>query len=93
MADEKLSDKFYEASVRLAESNLDAKLSRLMRYCFQTAKEVARDVAEGKKPVDSLRQMDEFVREFYDDDSREMAEWEEIMRDFELSQDVVDDGK
>lgn len=93
MADEKLSDKFYDASVHLARTNLEAALSRFRRDCFRAAKWLARDVAEGKEPVDKLRQMDEFVRKVYVDQPREMAEWEEIMKDFDLSQDMVDDEK
>ena len=57
------------------------------------AKSVAQDVAAGKKPVDELRKMDELMRFVYADRPREMAEWEEIMKDFDLSQDVVDDEK
>ena len=93
MADEKLSDKFYEAGVHLARTNLEAALNRYRRECFRIAKLIARDVAEGKEPMDKLRQMDQFVRSAYTDRPREMAEWEEIMKDFDLSQDVVDDGK
>ena len=93
MADEKLSDKFFDTSVHLARANLEAALARFRRDCFRAAKWLARDVAEGKHPIDDLRKMDDFVRAVYADWPRELAEWEEIMKDFDLSQDLVDDGK
>ena len=93
MADEKLDDKFFEAGVHLARSNLEATLNRYREECFRVAKLVARDVAAGKKPMDDLRKMDEFVRSVYTDQPRKMAEWEEVMREFEFSEDTVDDEK
>jgi hypothetical protein len=93
MADEKLSEQFFDTGVHLARTQLEASLSRFRRECFRAAKLVARDVAEGKEPVDKLRQMDEFVRKVYADRPREMAEWEEIMKEFEFSEDTVDDEK
>lgn len=93
MAGEKLDDKFFEVSVRLAESNLDAALSRFMREFFSMAKMVAQDVSEGKRSMDDLRKADELVREVCGDQPRQMAEWEEIMSQFDLSEDMVDDGK
>ncbi|MFL6336001.1 MAG: hypothetical protein ACJ754_22050 [Pyrinomonadaceae bacterium] len=93
MADEKLDDRFFDTSVHLARSNLEAALSRFRRDCFRAAKSLARDVAEGKQPVDDLRKMDDFVRSVYTEHPREMAEWEEIMKDFDLSQDTIDDEK
>ena len=91
MADERLSDKFYDAGVHLARTNLEAALSRFRRDCFRAAKWLARDVAEGKEPMDKLRQMDEFVRKVYTDQPRKMAEWEEVMGEFKFSEDTVDD--
>ena len=93
MADEKLSDKFFEAGVHLARTQLEASLNRYREECFRVAKLVAQDVAAGKKPMDDLRKMDKFVRSVYTDFPRKMAEWEEVMKDFDLSQDVVDDEK
>jgi len=93
MADEKLDDKFFEAGVHLARSNLEATLNRYREECFRVAKLVARDVAAGKKPMDDLRKMDEFVRSVYTDQPRKMAEWEEVMKGFEFSEDTVDDEK
>jgi hypothetical protein len=93
MADEELSDKFFDVSVHLARTQLEASLNRFRRDCFRVAKLVAQDVAAGVKPMDDLRKMDEFVRKVYTDQPREMAEWEEIMRGFEFSEDTVDDGK
>ena len=93
MADEKLSDRFYDTSVHLARTNLEASLNRAREECFRVAKLVAQDVAAGKQPMDKLRQMDDFVRKAYTDQPRKLAEWEEIMKEFDLSQDVIDDGK
>jgi hypothetical protein len=93
MADEKLSDRFYDTSVHLARTNLEAALARFRRDCFRAAKWLARDVAEGKNSIDDLRKMDDFVRKVYADQPREMAEWEEIMKEFDLSEDTVNDGK
>ena len=93
MADEKLSDRFYDTSVHLAKTDLEATLARFREDCFRVAKLVAQDVAAGKQPLDDLRKMDNFVRKVYTDEPRKMAEWEEVMKDFDLSQDVVDDEK
>ena len=93
MADEKLDDKFFEAGVHLAKSNLEAALNRYREECFRVAKLVACDVAAGKKPMDDLRKMDKFVRSVYTDQPRKMAEWEEVMKGFEFSEDTVDDEK
>lgn len=91
MADEKLDDRFFDTSVHLARTNLEASLNRYRRECFRVAKLVAQDVAAGKQPMEDLRKMDDFVRKVYTGFPREMAEWEEIMKDFDLSQDTVDD--
>lgn len=93
MADEKLDDRFFNTSVHLARTQLEASLNRYRRECFRVAKLVAQDVAAGKKPMDDLRKMDNFVRSVYTDEPRKMAEWEEIMKDFDLFQEVVDDEK
>jgi hypothetical protein len=93
MVEEKLDDRFFDVSVRLAESNLEAALNRYREDCFRVAKLVAREVAAGETPMDVLRKMDDFVRKAYTDQSRKMAEWEEIMSGFDLSQDTIDDGK
>lgn len=93
MADEKLDDKFFEAGVHLARTNLEASLNRFREDCFRVAKLVARDVASGKKPLDDLRKMDEFVRKAYTDQPRKMAEWEEVMSEFEFSEDTLEDEK
>ncbi|MFL6255581.1 MAG: hypothetical protein ACJ74T_11255 [Pyrinomonadaceae bacterium] len=93
MADEKLDDKFFEAGVHLARTNLEASLNRYMEECFRVAKLIAREVAEGKTPMDVLRKMDGFVRKAYTDQPRKMAEWEEVMREFEFSEDTFDDEK
>lgn len=93
MADEKLDDRFFEVSVHLAESNLEAALSRFHRACFRMAKWVAGDVAEGKRSLDDLRMVDDFVCSVFNDQPRQMAEWEEIMSQFDLSEDTIDDGK
>ncbi|MBV8859821.1 MAG: hypothetical protein JOZ02_23010 [Acidobacteria bacterium] len=93
MVDEKLDDRFFDVSVRLAESNLEAALSRFHRECFRMAKTVAGDVAEGKRTMDDLRMVDDFVRSVYTDQPRALAEWEEIMCQFDLSEDTIDDEK
>jgi hypothetical protein len=93
MADEKLNEKFFEASVHLARTQLEATLNRYMEECFRVAKRVARDVAAGKRSPDDLRKMDEFVRGVYTKQPKKMAEWEKVMEGFEFSEDTVDDGK
>ena len=93
MADEKLDDKFFEAGMHLARTQLEASLNRFREDCFRVAKLVARDVAEGKKPMDDLRKMDEFVRKVYTNLPRKMAEWEEVMKGFEFSEETIDDEK
>jgi hypothetical protein len=93
MADEKLDDKFFEVGRHLARTELEASLNRFREDCFRVAKLVARDVAAGKKPMDDLRKMDEFVRKVYTDQPRKMAEWEEAMKQFEFSEDTIDDEK
>lgn len=93
MADEKLNDKYFEAGVHLARTELEATLSHYREDCFRVAKLVAGDVAAGKKPMDDLRKMDVFVRTVYTDHPRKMAEWEEIMKGFEFSEETVDDEK
>jgi hypothetical protein len=93
MADEELSDRFFDTSVHLAMTNLEAALNRFREDCFRVAKSVAQDVAAGKKPMDDLRKMDEFVRKVYTDQPRKMAEWEEVMKGFEFSEDAIDDEK
>ena len=93
MADEKLDDRFFDTSVHLARTNLEAALNRVREDCFRVAKQIAREVAEGKTPMDDLRKMDEFVRKAYTDLPRKMAEWEEIMSEFDLSEEMLDDGK
>jgi hypothetical protein len=93
MADEKLDDKFLEVGRHLARTELEASLSRFREDCFRVAKLVARDVAAGKRPMDDLRKMDEFVRGVYTNQPRKMAEWEEVMREFEFSEDTIDDEK
>lgn len=92
-ADEKLDDKFFEVGRHLARAELEASLNRFREDCFRVAKLVARDVAAGKKPMDDLRKMDEFVRKVYTDQPRRMAEWEKVMGEFELSEDTLDDEK
>jgi NADPH-dependent glutamate synthase beta subunit-like oxidoreductase len=93
MVKEKLDDKFYDMSVNLARHDLEVALKRAREECFRVAKQVAQEVAAGETPMDTLRQMDEFVRSQYTYDPRKMAEWEEIMRAFEFSEDVVADEK
>jgi hypothetical protein len=89
MAEEKLDDNFHEMSVNLARHNLEVTLKRFREDCFRVAKLVAQEVAAGETTMDKLREMDEFVRNSYTDDPRRMAEWEEIMRGFEFSEDVI----
>jgi hypothetical protein len=43
--------------------------------------------------MDDLRKMDEFVHSAYTDQPRKMAEWEEVMKGFEFSEEMVDDEK
>ena len=43
--------------------------------------------------MDDLRKMDKFVRPVYTDRPRKMAEWEEVMKGFEFSEDTVDEEK
>jgi hypothetical protein len=93
MAGEKLDKKFFDVSVRLAEANLEAALSHFHRECFKFAKTVAGDVADGKRSMDDLRMVDDFVRSVCAELPRMIAEWEEIMSRFDLSEDTIDDGK
>ncbi len=93
MADEKLDDKFFEVGIHLARTDLEGALNRFREDCFRVAKLVAQDVAAGKKPMDDLRKMDEFVRKVYTEQPRKMAEWEEVMKEFEFSEEEIDDER
>ena len=93
MAEGKLDDKFFEVGRHIARTELEASLNRYRRECFRVAKLVAQDVAAGKKPLDDLRKMDNFVRKVYTDFPREMAEWEEIMKQFDFPEDLIDDAR
>jgi hypothetical protein len=86
MAEEKLEDKFFEVGRNMARHNLEVSLKRFKDECFRVAKLIAQDAATGKAEMDTLRQMDTFVRSTYIDDPRRMAEWEELTRGFDLSE-------
>lgn len=93
MAEEKLNEKFFDMSVSLAEHNLEVALKKVRDDFFRVAKQVAREAATGEATMETLKQMDDLVRIVYSDDQRRTTEWEEIMRGFEFSEDVIDDGK
>lgn len=86
MAEEKLDDKFFEVGRNMARHNLEVSLRRFKEECFRVAKLVAQEAATGQATMDSLRQMDTFVRSVYTDDPRRMAEWEELTRGVDLSE-------
>ncbi|HEX8071825.1 MAG TPA: hypothetical protein VF546_17895 [Pyrinomonadaceae bacterium] len=81
--DEELDDKFYEMSVALARHEVDVSRKRLREMCFRIAKECARQNAE------VAREMDVLVRQQYGEEAQKMAEWEEIMRQYEFTDDVI----
>jgi hypothetical protein len=85
--EEKLNEAFYDASVHLAEHNLEVMIRRTLEHCFRAAKECALESAEG------FKKMDGFVRQFYADEPKKMAEWEEIERRYEFSDEVIEDEK
>jgi len=70
--EEELDDVFYDASVNLARHNLEVELRRIQEQCFQAAKKCALESLGG------FKKMDAFVRKHYADESKKMAEWEEI---------------
>lgn len=85
MADEELSDVFYDMSVKLARHNLEVALRRTKEQCFRAAKECASESLEG------FRKMDDFVRSQYADEPMKLAEWEEIARRYEFTDDVIEE--
>jgi hypothetical protein len=85
MADEELSDVFYDMSVNLARHNLEVTLRRTKEECFRAAKECASESREG------FKKMDAFVRSQYADEPKKMAEWEEIARGYEFMDDEIEE--
>jgi hypothetical protein len=83
--EEELDEAFYDASVNLARHDLEVTLRRTMEGCFRAAKECALESAEG------FKKMDAFVRKFYADEPKKMAEWDEIERKYEFSDEVIGD--
>ena len=83
--EEELDEAFYDASVNLARHNLEVTLRRTMEQCFRAAKECALESEEG------FKKMDAFVRKFYVDEPKKMAEWDEIERKYEFTDEVIGD--
>ena len=85
MKDGEAPDKFGEMRLNLARHNLEVTLKRTKEGCFRAAKKIALESAE------RAREMDVFARKQYSDEPRKMAEWEEIMQQYEFSDDVIED--
>lgn len=85
MKDEEVDDVFYDMSVNLARHNLEVILRRTKEECFRAAKECGLESLEG------FKKMDAFVRSQYADESKKMAEWEEIAQKYEFMDDEVED--
>jgi len=84
MKDGEAPNVFGDAQLNLARHNLQVALRQVMEKCFVGAKKTARESAEGAK------KLDEFVRKYYSDQPRKMAEWEEIMAKYEFMDDEID---
>lgn len=85
MKDGEAPDVLSEAMLNLARHNVQVILKQTMEKFFQAAKKVGRESAE------QARAVDDFVRRFYSDQPRKMAEWDEIMAKYEFMDDVIDD--
>ena len=83
MANEELDDVFFDMSVKLARHDLEVTLKRTKEQCFRAAKECASESLEG------FKKMDPFVRSQYADESKKMAEWDEIARRYEFMDDEI----
>jgi len=77
MKDGTTKDIFGDTSVKLARHNLEVTLRRIKEQCFQAAKKMALEGAEG------AWKMDGFVRRQYSDEPKKMAEWKEIMQRYD----------
>lgn len=85
MKDGEAEDRFAEVRLSLATHNFEVTLKRLMDYCFRTAIETGRESFEG------FQRMDDFVRTYYADEPRRMAEWEEIAQKYEFADDEIEE--
>lgn len=83
--EEELDDAFYDASINLARHDLEVTLRRTMEQCFRAAKECGLESEEG------FKKMDAFVRKVYADEPKKMAEWDEIERKYEFTDEVIGD--
>ncbi len=87
MKDGEAPNVFGDASVNLARHNLQVTLRQTMEKFFQAAKKVGLESAE------QARAVDDFVRRFYSNQPRKMAEWDEIMAKYEFMDEEIDDQK
>lgn len=78
MREEEANDQFVEVSVKLARHNLEVALKRTKEQCFQAAKEIALESLEG------FKKMDAFVRKQYADEPKKIAEWDNILWQYEF---------
>jgi hypothetical protein len=79
MKEEEVNAKFHEMSVNLARHNLEVTFKRIKEQCFRAAKEC------GSESLEGFKKMDHFVRSQYADEPKKIAEWDEIMRKYEFS--------
>lgn len=87
MKDGEAPDVLGDAQLNLARHNLQVTLRQTMEKCFEGAKKCAMESAEGAK------KLDDFVRKYYFDQPRKVAEWEAIMAKYEFMDDEIDDQK
>jgi hypothetical protein len=85
MKHKKAKNKFGDMRLNLARHNLEVTLRRTKEQCFLAAKQCAMESLEG------FKKMDAFVRNQYYDEPKKMAEWDEIMRKYEFSDEEVSD--
>ena len=83
---EKPSAKLRKTNVDIARHNLEVRLAWFKKETFRVAKEVAAEENE-----ENTREMDKYVRKAFANDSRIIAEWEELMAKIGLVDDVIDD--
>jgi hypothetical protein len=76
---------FGKMQLNLARHNLEVTLKRHKEGCFEAAKKMALESADGARKVDG------FVRKHYCDEPRKMAEWEKIMAKYEFLEDEIED--
>jgi len=82
---EETSDAVRKMNLDLARHNLEVTLKKFIDKCFRGAKELA---LQGDK--EKVRQIDDFIRSICAHEPRKLAEWQELTKRYEFTDDIVE---